>query len=155
MARKKKQRRYSDEERANALAALAANGGNLSLTSRQLGIPRATIQAWANSTAHPEAAENAAPKKAELADRLDVIAHQLLDGLTEDKIKLAGAPQLMTAFGIAVDKAQLLKGKPTAINDNTHRHDDLSDAELDARIAELEARVHRAAGTAGHPPSPP
>jgi transposase-like protein len=33
-------RRYSDEERGVALAALAANNGDVSKTARQLDIPR-------------------------------------------------------------------------------------------------------------------
>jgi hypothetical protein len=41
-------RRYSDEDRAVALAALAANGNNLRRTARQLGIPRASLLAWRN-----------------------------------------------------------------------------------------------------------
>lgn len=39
-------RHYSDNERAEALAILAANGGNLSATSRTTGVPRATLQLW-------------------------------------------------------------------------------------------------------------
>ncbi len=41
-------RRYSDQEKAEALAALDANGGNLLKTSEQIGIPRQTIQEWAS-----------------------------------------------------------------------------------------------------------
>lgn len=39
-------RRYSDSERAEALAALAANAGNRAKTARQLGIPRQTLAEW-------------------------------------------------------------------------------------------------------------
>lgn len=147
--RAKTKRRYSDEDRANALAALAANGGNLAQTARQLGIPRATLQRWLEGSAHPEAAANAAPKKAALADRLEELAGQLLDGVTLDKIAGSGPKELLTSLGIAVDKMQLLRGQPTAITDQTLHHDDLSDEDLDARIAELEARLSRPPGGAG------
>jgi 8-oxo-dGTP pyrophosphatase MutT (NUDIX family) len=42
-----KRRHYSDEERAEALAVLDANAGNLKRTARDLDIPRATLQEWA------------------------------------------------------------------------------------------------------------
>jgi hypothetical protein len=52
-----KRRHYSDEDRAEALAVLDANAGNLKRTARDLGIPRATLQEWAGgrvSAAVPE-----------------------------------------------------------------------------------------------------
>ena len=149
MARKRKQRRYSDQERAEALAALAANNGNLSHTARQLGIPRATLEAWAKQKRHAEAAENVAPEKEALADRLEILAGKLLDGVTEEKIAVSGPKELLTSLGIAVDKMQLLRGQPTSINDTTHRADlsRLSDEELDT----LERLAARAAESGSHP----
>src|SRR5690606_36911180 len=38
--------KYTDAQRAEALAALQANGGNLSATSRATGIPIRTIARW-------------------------------------------------------------------------------------------------------------
>ena len=40
-------RSYSDEQKASALAALAANGGNARLTAAQVGVPRTTLLKWA------------------------------------------------------------------------------------------------------------
>ena len=40
---------YSDEEKVRALAALAAGGGDVSRTARQLGIPRRTLRDWADA----------------------------------------------------------------------------------------------------------
>lgn len=39
-------RTWTDDQRVEALTRLAANGGNVSQTSRELGIPRATIILW-------------------------------------------------------------------------------------------------------------
>jgi hypothetical protein len=43
-------RMYSDEEKASALAALAANGGNALLTAQQTGVPRTTLRKWAGGS---------------------------------------------------------------------------------------------------------
>ncbi len=39
-------RQYTDAERADALAALQMNGGNIKLTCRELDIPRRTLKDW-------------------------------------------------------------------------------------------------------------
>ena len=50
-------RRYTDNERAAALTALAANCGNVERTARELGIPRKTLAQWARGQRYPEAAQ--------------------------------------------------------------------------------------------------
>ncbi len=155
MARRRRaQRRYSDDERAAALAALAANGGNLSQTARQLGIPKATLRAWRDGAAHPEASENSTPKKAALAHRLEEVAHQILDGMTAERLLLSAPHQAMTALGIAVDKMQLLRGRATAITDQTHVHLEMSEEEVDARLAELRAQDDGADAPGAQGPAP-
>lgn len=159
--KQKRRRRYSDQDRQEALAALAANGGNLDRTARQLGIPRATLQAWRDGARHPEAAESAAPKKAALADRLEELAHKLLDAACEPG-RLAGASlqQVATSLGIALDKMRLLRGQPTQIGEQTGRLDfgRLSDEDLDT-LERLGERVLGPAGpgggAGGEGPSPP
>src|SRR5262245_48805488 len=110
------QRRYTDDERAAALAALAANNGNLLKTARDLGIPKSTLQQWAQGTTHPEAAVNAEQKKGPMAERFDAFVHRVLGLTTDDDIRKASLKDRFTAAGIAVDKANLLRGKPTAIS---------------------------------------
>lgn len=147
-ARKPSRRRYSDDDRAGALAALDANAGDLSRTARQLRIPRGTLQQWARRRGVPaEVRQLAQEKKPALAERLEALASDLLDALPA-KVGSASLAATATTMAIAIDKAQLLRGKPTAITDNTQRLDDLSDDELDARIAELEARLPRVPGGA-------
>jgi hypothetical protein len=106
-------RRYSDENRANALAALAGNGGNVGRTARELGIPVATIRRWATGERHPEAAQLSQQKKGPLADRLEEVAYQLAGLLPGCKCDNPQA--LATAIGILVGKLQILRGRPNSI----------------------------------------
>lgn len=50
-------REYAEEEKAQALAALAASGGEVSRTARQLGIPRRTLRGWAEAARARESGE--------------------------------------------------------------------------------------------------
>ncbi len=104
----KPKRRYSDQDRANALAALAANGANVERTARQLGLPAATLRAWSTGSRHPEAVQAAEGRKRDLADQLEALAYKLIEAV---RGKLAGASlaQLMIALGIAIDKMVLLR----------------------------------------------
>lgn len=151
--RKPTRRRYSDEERAEALAALAANGGDLAATARQLGLPRKTLEGWARGRTPAPAADLRHEKKASLADRLDELAHALVGDLLTDRV--ASYKDKALSMGIAIDKARLLRGQPTAITDHTHRPDlsRLTDAELEALEA-LAARVNPQPGATGPPAGP-
>jgi transposase-like protein len=50
---------YSDEQRAQALAVLAACGSNVSEAARQTGLPRRTISYWSSKVSDPETREQA------------------------------------------------------------------------------------------------
>lgn len=144
MGRKSKEkvrRYYSDEERANTLAALAANGGNVNLTAKQLGIPAKTIENWSKGKAHPDVAKLGEQKKGPLADALEVVAFKIVDLLPE-KIPSATLQQAATSLGILVDKMQLLRNKPTEIQgapDDDLRN--LTDEELAKRREETRSRL--------------
>jgi transposase-like protein len=107
---KRPRRRYSDEDRAIALAALAANGDNLRRTARQLGVPRTSLLAWRNGDRHPEAAESVTPKKEALAEALEDVARKLLDGISEVMIARADLLDVMKVAAIAIDKMLVLQG---------------------------------------------
>jgi transposase-like protein len=110
-------RRYSDEEKAQALAALDANGGNVAKTARQIGVPRKTLAEWAaDRHTHDDVAEIRQRKKIDLAQQLENIARQIADALP-DKIQAANLQQAATSMAIAIDKMQLLRGAPTSISD--------------------------------------
>jgi transposase-like protein len=137
-------RRYSDEERAEALAALDANGGNLSRTARQTGVPRITLRQWAQGRVAPGVSVLRQVKKADLAQRMEDLAHALLDDLARpNRLASASVQQAATALGIAVDKMRLLRNEPTSITgQGTGADEKALSEEIDAikrRIAELLA----------------
>ena len=132
-------RQYSDSDKATALAALDANGGNVSGTARQLSIPAKTIENWAKSRGvHPAVAKMGEVKKRELADKLEELAHQIIDA-APDKIEKAGLKDSMIAAGTAIDKMQLLRGKPTAIVMDTAKST-VADIVAQTGLSEARAR---------------
>jgi transposase-like protein len=143
-------RRYSDEERAACLAALTANGGNLTKTAEQVGVPRKTLEHWVKCERHPEAAKMGELKRGPMADAVELVAWKLLDDLGRpEKIDAATLNQVATAFGIAVDKARLLRGLSTS-NVNVRHQPDLS-LLSDEELAVLERFAGRTLGPAGDP----
>lgn len=134
------QRQYTDEERAAALAALQANGGNLSLTARQVSVPRMTLATWAKEQPARQALTSTRQeKRACLADRLEELAHTLID-LMPERAAEAPANQLAISLAIAIDKMRLLREQPTAIVDER-----LTDDQRGERITALldAARARR------------
>jgi transposase-like protein len=109
-------REYTPDERTTALAALAANAGNVEATARALGMPARTLRSWVRGERTPPMpAEDVPPKKADLAARFEQIAWRCLSSVTPEKLAAAPVNHLMTAAGIATDKMRLLRGEPTAI----------------------------------------
>lgn len=111
MARERRQ--HSDQFKAEALAALDANGGNVNRTAKQVGVSRTTLIGWKNGLyMHPDVSDIRQEKKQSLADRLEAIAHRALDGLLEDDPKGFGSfKDRLTGVGIAIDKVRLLRGQ--------------------------------------------
>ena len=105
-------RRYSDQERAEAMLVLAANGGNLSATAIDTGIPYHTLRHWAAGDRHPEAIQMAKEKMPPLADRLEEVVSLLAEGM-DDPLKIQKAPlnQIAVALGILIDKVHILRGQ--------------------------------------------
>ncbi len=135
-------RQYTDEDREAALAALAANDGNVLRTAKDLGIPVKTLRNWAKGRCHPELttelAQMGQQKKETLAIALRDVAWQLAKAMPQ-KIGSATLLQCATSLGIAIDKMQLLEGKATSIA-GTER---LSDEQRAARLQELAANARR------------
>jgi transposase-like protein len=61
------QRRYSDREKATALAVLDANNGDALATARQTGIPRSTLRRWVSGSVSADVAGLRQEKKADLS----------------------------------------------------------------------------------------
>jgi len=144
-----KNRRYSDAEREAATAALQANGGNITRTAKQINVPPQTLRNWARGYRHPEASRAGGQKTAaDLAERLEEIAWQLVDALP-GKIKKATLQQASISLGIAIDKMRLLREQATS---RVGHEDALSDTERVERLKELARRLNaRAAAAAGTP----
>lgn len=107
---------YSDDQKAVALATLAAVGRNYREASRRTGIPHVTIMKWdrgENLPSDGSVVEKATTKKGELADNLEALAYRLVESVDETVIDTATLSQRMTAFGIAVDKMRLLREQPS------------------------------------------
>ncbi len=129
-------RHYSDDRKAEILAAVDANGGNVKDTADQLGIPSQTIDYWKQGHVHADVLKIRDEKHLPLADRLEALAHQLVDVLP-DKIPDASLVQAATAMAIAIDKMRLLREQPTSIPGKA----ELSDDELFTRLRRLAERV--------------
>src|SRR6185503_2578167 len=110
---------YDDDQVANALAVLKANGGNALKTSEMTGIPRSTIRSWAGEleyaprTIDPNKVQE---KSLELADMLQEVAFIAVGEGMEEAILKSSARDRMIVAGIAIEKRQLLTGGPTSRN---------------------------------------
>lgn len=139
-----RQKRYTDEFRASAVVMLESQGypeqaGALTAVSRHLGVPLRTLSRWYNKEQNPPPDSLVNEKKGELVNRLS----DLLEVFVEEMFsatKDATLQQLATAFGIVMDKRELLLGKPTsrsqvdmAVSDLV----DISDDELDTLLEHI------------------
>lgn len=108
-------RHYSDADRAAALAALDANGGNIAGTARQLGVPESTLRSWSDKPDNAAPADLREHKRLELAELLEqwlrvslehVLAFHEIYGSspTEGTMKAA-----QIGAGIATDKLLALR----------------------------------------------
>lgn len=166
---------YTPEEIAAALAVVEANEGIVYRAAKQTGIKESTLRNWYRGSKSskgvgllqedgtavvggvggpiPAVAAAALPLVPQqiksLADRLDAIAWRLVGSVKRADIMSSTLPQRMVALGIAVDKSRLLRGEPGQITaDATAPPPDLSrlsPAERD-RLEELLARAEGKAG---------
>lgn len=105
-------RQYSDNDKATALAALDANGGNVKLTAEQLQIPRKTLSQWQDGRVNNDVAQLRHQKGVELKDLIRAELEAIMIALPT-KRKDATYAQLATAAGIFTDKMRLLEDKST------------------------------------------
>ena len=121
-----RRRRYSDADRAVALAAVEACDGDAAKAALHVGMPARTLQAWVSGERREgDGAELCAEKKGDLADALEDVAwtRARLDRVLV--LELAAAVPSMTvaelnetrrvnatALGIAADKVAALRGGP-------------------------------------------
>lgn len=100
-------RHYSDNERAEALAILAANGGNLTGTARAIGIPRKTLALWATAPDRAAPAEVRQEKSTDLATLFRDELAAVFDAMAKRRGQ-AHYSDLSRAAGIYTDKLMAL-----------------------------------------------
>jgi transposase-like protein len=139
-------RRYTESQKAEALAILVANEGNIKGTARQLQIPEKTLAGWrdeeprllAQDQEQKEIQANAvkmgkragklpglsvaelrAQKKEDAASAFMDIAWMCLTRLSQSDLLETSTriTDLSTTMGTVIDKARLLKGESTVITE--------------------------------------
>lgn len=111
-----RQTRYSAERVAEVLAIAEAYDNNPYQVERATGVPRETVRDWLNGrNTDIKGGGLHLLKNEELADRIQIAAQNALYD-QDVKRESASYADHWRAVGIAVDKMQLLRGKPTAIN---------------------------------------
>lgn len=117
-------RRYTEQERADGLAALAAHGGNVNAAAKALGIPRPTLNLWAGTVrrgGETAVAERLAPiekqhgAKRDLLGALDAGRWLFLEHATRPEIiAKESAYYAVQSFDKLNNAHQLLSGGATS-----------------------------------------
>ena len=89
-----------------------ARGLSYHQIARETGVNRATISKLLKTDA---AQTKLSLLKSNLADKIEEIARKMLFSISDSEIPTISPAQRMTCVGIAVDKMQLLRNKPTEI----------------------------------------
>jgi hypothetical protein len=132
-------RRYTDEFRANATLMLEAAGypdaiGAMTRVANHLGVPRSTLKGWYDFTRNPPPPEMRREKKLDLIQAIKDEISAILGDMPNARMD-AQYRELATAFGILVDKLQLLSGEPTERTETKT----ISEAEKHERIRAIIA----------------
>lgn len=132
-------RRYSQEEKAAAVAIAAAEG--VTEAERQTGIAKQTIDYWLDK---PEFGHLLTKTQSERAVQFKVLSQLAVERLVR-LIPSMKPHDLIILAGVATDKAQLLSGEATERTENVSITDGLDDHEKaalgDAIRAELARRT--------------
>jgi transposase-like protein len=107
------QSRYSDEDKAAVLAALAANGGNLLRTAKETGVSRNTIRHWVQEAPPPDETLQAAIDT--FVSEATTVRNRALEKLKEAIESPDTKPRdLITIIGVLDDKVTRASGLPTS-----------------------------------------
>ena len=112
---------YSTQRKAEVLALVAANDGNVQKTALEVGIPHQTIRHWLKQSDRYSQIQTTSALN--LADKLEVIAHSTADSLAEHDLSIVSFRDKAAVLAVAVDKMQLLRGLPTSINAEVERQE--------------------------------
>jgi transposase-like protein len=135
MPKRKPKRQYTEAEKATALAALAANDGNVKRTARELGIPGPTLDDWRRGEGITVGVLEKQTTRAEALDTLFERVARLYLGqaLRTEIVARSSGRDAVGAAAIALDKLRLLRGEATQIHDTI-------DGQIERELARLVAR---------------
>lgn len=91
--------------------------GALMEVARHLGMPHNTLRNWFHFVHNPPPSQLRQEVKKSLSEMLEDIAYKLI-GAMPGKVIDANLLQTATSMAIAIDKMQLLAGRPTGIVEN-------------------------------------
>lgn len=112
---------HSLEFKASIIAAIEANGGNVSATAKLFNISRDTAYYWwRNSDRY---CEIQTPCALNLADKLENIAHNTADSIADHDLSIVSYRDKGAVLSTVIDKMQLLRGLPTNITENIERQE--------------------------------
>jgi hypothetical protein len=126
-------RPYSKHQKATAVIA-AELTSNLAV-QRASGIPESSIRRWRDD---PEMAKYVDKTREDLADGTQMLAHRALE-LISKRLPDFEPRELVTLYGVLVDKAQLLSGHATSRTESRDITGTLEDADIAAAIREAVA----------------
>ena len=111
---------YTDDERANALAVLKAEGGNFSRAAGITGINRMTLRTWARLIRVDTPISQLITKKvSDLATLMEAEIRRALGPGLDLARAIASYKDRVTAAAILTDKMQLLRGSATERTEHT------------------------------------
>jgi hypothetical protein len=136
-------RHYTKKEKVVAVvtAELSSNVAAELMT----GVPESSIRRWRDD---PDLAKYVDNAREDIAEGAQLMAHVALERIAA-KMDTFEGKDLITLFGVMVDKAQLLTGGATARMESRDISGSITDAEV--REAVREAQALLAGGAAGTP----
>lgn len=141
-------RRYDRSEKAGLVAQVERT--SLTATSEASGVPLTTLKYWYDSEEFAEVRNKTREELAEGSVGLALLAQgELVRRIRSGKIS---DQALVTAFGVAIDKAQLLSGNATSRTEARDITGTLSDGDIIAAIREAD-RIARSEGASPETPS--
>jgi hypothetical protein len=91
--------------------------GSLETTAMRLGIEPVTLSRWARRTSNPPPDNLVAEKRDILKDMVDRVlfgfGNELIARVLDGSLQDDSTSDILKGWGISIDKAQLLAGKPT------------------------------------------
>lgn len=108
----RKPRTYTDLERANALAVLAACGGNVTRAARECGIPEKTLAYWRDRPTSGQLRATVAIREQLMGQSIERMLWRLIRSM-KGKVREAKLPGVVNAFGLMFDRLRLLRSNPT------------------------------------------